>query len=439
MDILVRIAQFLLSLCILVLLHELGHYVAARAFKARVEKFYIFFNPWFSLFKRKIGDTEFGIGWIPLGGFAKIAGMVDESFDTKSLVSEPKPYEFRAKPAWQRLIIVSGGVIVNLLLAWVIYSAILFTAGESYVATADVRYGIAPDSVGRAAGFLPGDMVQLVNGKPVERFSDLYTRLLLEPEAEVAVLREGQPVSVTVPRWAIKHLVQGQPFFGARMPFVVDSVAPGSAAAQAGYQRGDSLLSIDGQPATYFDEFREAALQHRNGAMHTVVMRAGVPTEVAVSVPETGLVGVYAVADYSRLFRISHREYGLMESIPAGARLGYRTLANYARSLKLLFMPNTGAQQSIGGFISIGKIFPGSWDWRAFWSLTAFLSVALALMNFLPIPGLDGGHAVFILYEMVTRRKPSAKFLIKAQTVGFILLMALLVYANANDIIKLFR
>lgn len=439
MSILIRVAQFLLSLCILVLLHELGHFVMARIFRTRVEKFYIFFNPWFSLVKRKIGHTIYGIGWLPLGGYVKIAGMVDESFDNEQLAKPPEPWEFRSKPAWQRLLMVSGGVLVNLLLAWVIYSCLLFSHGQSYLASRDVRYGIVPDSAARAMGFESGDRILTVNGDTLENFADIMTRLLVTPGAQVEVERAGELKEVEIPRSALAQMVRGDMLFQVRVPMVIDSVIPGSAAEHAGLLRSDSLVEVDGMSTSFFDEFREAMLKHRGDSVSLRMARGDGLVDLKVLVPSTGLVGVMANMDFSHYFPISTRSYTLWQAVPAGATQGWKTLSNYWRSLKLLFVPEARAHESLGGFISIGKIFPEVWNWYTFWSLTAFLSLVLAVMNFLPIPGLDGGHALFIIYEMVTGRRPGAKFLMRAQMVGFVILIGLVLYANLNDVIRLFR
>ncbi|PIE84272.1 MAG: RIP metalloprotease RseP [Bacteroidia bacterium] len=439
MDIAIRILQFFLSLSILVLLHELGHFIAARLCGVRVDKFYIFFNPWFSVFKRRIGQTEFGIGWLPLGGYCKIAGMVDESVDTEQLKGQVQADEFRAHPAWQRLLIISGGVLVNLLLAFLIYGALLYSNGRSYLATADVKYGIVADSLALEMGFRHGDRLVAVNGDSIHDFTELLTATVITPGARVTLRRGDSSHDITIDKSYLPALLAGRQLFSIRMPFIAKTVVSGSAAEQAGLLPGDSLVAINGAPASFFDEFRTAMLTHRRSEVQVTVARAGQDTTLSIAVPETGVAGVQVVAEMERFFTISTESYSLGGAMVAGVAHGWKKLADYVQSLKLLFEPKAQAHKSIGGFISIGKIFPTSWDWTVFWSLTAFLSLALAVMNFLPIPGLDGGHALFILYEMVTGRTPSDRFMTTAQFIGMGFLILVVLYANANDVIKLFN
>lgn len=440
MEVLIRVAQFFLSLLILIILHELGHFAMAKLFGVRVEKFYIFFNPGCSLWKKKIGNTEYGIGWLPLGGYVKIGGMIDESFDQEQMKRPPADDDFRAKPGWQRLLIMSGGVMVNVLLAWIIYSALLYTQGTSYLATHDVKYGIAADSLGRSIGFQSGDRLMQVNGVAYEEYNEMLTEALLEPDAVVTVQRRDSLVNVTIGREYLEQLLSGTPPFTIRIPMVVGGVLPESPAARAGFAVGDSLVSIDGTPATFFDEFRTSLLENRGDTVGIVVTRlAGTVDSLRVAVPESGIVGVQATADLSRFFNISTRTFGFFESIGAGAKLGADRIAGYCKSLKMLFVPEAKAHKSLGGFISIARMFPDTWDWVYFWNFTAFLSIILAVMNFLPIPGLDGGHVMFLLYEMITGRKPSERFLTVAIMLGMIFLLLLVIYANLNDVVKLFR
>lgn len=439
MSFVIRLAQFLLSLGILVILHEFGHFLLAKIFKVRVEKFYIFFNPWFSLYKRKIGETEYGIGWLPLGGYVKLSGMVDESFDTEQLSREPQPWEFRSKPAWQRLLIILGGVFVNVLLAWVIYAGLLLNSGETYLATRDIKYGIAPDSLAREIGFRSGDRVLAVNGDTIENFAQVMTEALLTPDARVTVSRDGAVEDVVIPRAYLNEIINGETLFQLRLPFVVERVLEGSPAEQAGVLAGDSLVAIEGQPALFFDEFREAMQRSVGDTLAVTFLRGGEPVTASIVVPANGLAGIMAVGDVSRFFDVSRREYNLGSATIGGASRVGQTFTNYWNSIKLFFVPEAKAHQSLGGFIAIGKIFPKQWDWVSFWSLTAFLSIALAFFNVLPIPGLDGGHAFFILWEMVTRRKPSQQFMVRAQTIGFLLIIFLALYANLNDVVKLFQ
>lgn len=439
MDVLVRVAQFFLSLLILIILHELGHFSMARLFGVRVEKFYVFFNPWFSLWKKKIGKTEYGIGWLPLGGYVKIGGMIDESLDHEQMQKPPAPDDFRVKPGWQRLLIMSGGVLVNLLLAWMIYSTLLYTQGRSYLATDDIKYGIAVDTLGRSIGFESGDRLLQVNGVAYEEYNELLTAALLDPDAVVTVKRHDSLVNVTIGREYLETLLAGTPPFTVRIPMVVGGVMQGSPAEKAGFAVGDSLVAVNGNSATFFDEFRGALQSCKGDTATVVVMRAGNIDSMRVAVPESGVVGVQAIGDLTHFFTIRSRSYGFWQSITAGASLGAERVAGYWKSLKMLFVPEAKAHKSLGGFISIAKMFPETWDWVYFWNFTAFLSIILAVMNFLPIPGLDGGHVMFLLYEMITGRKPSEKFLTVAIMLGMILLLLLVLYANLNDVFKLFH
>lgn len=439
MEIFVKVAQFFLSLSILVMLHELGHFCAAKLFGVRVEKFYIFFDPWFSLFKFKRGETEYGVGWLPLGGYVKIAGMIDESMDTEQLKQAPQPYEFRTKPAWQRLVIMVAGVVVNFLLALFIYSMVLFAWGEQYLPTRSLTYGVQCDSLALELGFRHGDRILTVGGHEVENFQMVAHDILLESDRRVVVARGADTLTVHVPDEALAQLVKRPLLFMPRMPFVVAEVRPDMPAARAGIRTGDRLHSINGQPAMFFDELREATSQHRGDSIRLGLLRDGQVVETTVAVTEQGMVGIMQQGDLTKFFETARKDYSLLASFPAGAQKGYATAVSYLKQLKLMFKPQTKAYESLGGFISIGKIFPGVWDWQSFWLLTAFLSIILAIMNILPIPALDGGHVLFLLYEMVVGRKPSDKFLLYAQMVGMALLFGLLIYANGNDIIRLFR
>ncbi|MEW5845484.1 MAG: RIP metalloprotease RseP [Bacteroidota bacterium] len=439
MEILIKAGQFFLSLSILVILHELGHFLFAKLFKARVEKFYLFFNPWFSLFRFKRGETEYGIGWLPLGGYVKISGMIDESMDKEQLKQPPQPYEFRSKPAWQRLLIMIGGVLVNVVLALFIYSAVLYTWGEDYLPTKNLKYGVTCDSLALELGFRNGDKILYVGGKEIENFQQIAHDILLNENREVTVLRNSDTVKVNIPEDYLAKLVKSPIIFFPRIPFIIDDIKAGEPAERAGFAKGDRLLALNGQPALFFDEFKSEMLKSKGKTVKVTVDRNGNTVDLTVDVPETGIIGVYPVADLAKFFELRHKEYSLLKSIPAGVKKGFATISSYLKQLKLIFSPKTKAYESVGGFITIGKIFPSTWDWQAFWSLTAFLSIILAIMNILPIPALDGGHVMFLLYEIITGRKPGDKFLEYAQLVGMAILLALLLYANINDIVKLFR
>jgi regulator of sigma E protease len=439
MEILIKAGQFFLSLSILVILHELGHFFFAKLFKTRVEKFYLFFNPWFSLFKFKRGETEYGIGWLPLGGYVKISGMIDESMDKEQLKQPPQPYEFRSKPAWQRLFIMIGGVLVNVVLALFIYSAVLYTWGEDYLPTKNLKYGVTCDSLALELGFRNGDKILYVGGKEIENFQQIAHDVLLNENREVTILRDSDTLKINISEDYLPKLVKNPIIFFPRIPFIIDDIKAGEPAEKAGFAKGDRLIALNGQSAQFFDEFKSEMQKSKGKTVKVTVERNGNPVDLNVDVPETGIIGVYPVADLARFFELRHKEYSLLRSIPAGVKKGVATISSYLKQLKLIFSPKTKAYESVGGFITIGKIFPSTWDWQAFWSLTAFLSIILAIMNILPIPALDGGHVMFLLYEIITGRKPGDKFLEYAQLVGMAILLALLLYANINDIVKLFR
>lgn len=439
MEILIKVGQFLLSLSILVLLHEMGHFVAAKIFGVRVEKFYIFFDPWFSLFKFKRGDTEYGIGWLPLGGYVKISGMIDESMDTDQMKKAPQPHEFRSKPAWQRLIIMISGVVVNFILAIFIYGMVLYTWGEEYLPNKNLTYGISCDSLATSLGFQNGDHILRVGGKEMDNFQQIAHDILLNENREVEVVRNADTLTIQIPESAIQALVKNPIMFIPRFPFVVDEVIPDMPAAKAGFQKDDRLIAIQNEPMQFFDQFRETTQAHKGDTIDVTVLRNNAPVTLTVAVTEDGKVGIRQQADLTKFYETAKKEYTFVEAVPAGIKKGYSTAASYVKQLKLIFKPKTKAYESLGGFISIGKIFPSVWDWQSFWLLTAFLSIILAIMNILPIPALDGGHVLFLCYELITGRKPSDKFLEYAQIAGMILLLALVVYANGNDIVRLFK
>jgi regulator of sigma E protease len=439
MDILIKIVQLILSLSILVLFHELGHFVTARMFKTRVEKFYLFFDPWFSLFKFKKGETEYGIGWLPLGGYCKIAGMIDESMDKEQMKLPPQPWEFRSKPAWQRLIIMLGGVTVNVLLAMAIYVVMLTVWGEKYLPVSEARYGIAVDSIGAQMGLKNGDRIVTIDRKPVEDFDDVTRTIVLEEAKTIEVIREGEPVVVEIPKGMISKIIQQKTntFITPRIPFEIGQFTPGSAAKKAGLQVNDKLLGLNDTLVSYFDEFRSAIKQYKDQEISVIVLRGKDTLRFPVKVSAQGLIGVQR-KELGSLFRLKEKDYSIFSAIPTGVVKAFDGAGNYVKSIKLLFSQEK-AYESVGGFISIGNIFPSVWDWASFWSLTAFLSIMLAVLNVLPIPALDGGHVIFLLYEIIFRRKPSDKFMEYAQVAGMVILFGLLIFANLNDILKLFR
>ncbi len=439
MEIFVKIVQLLLSLSILVIFHELGHFVAAKIFKTRVEKFYLFFNPWFSLFKFKKGETEYGIGWLPLGGYVKISGMIDESMDTEQMKQPPQSWEFRSKPAWQRLIIMLGGVTVNILLAIAIYIVMLTAIGEQYLPTSSVKYGITVDSLAYEMGLRNGDKILSVDNKPVEDFASIPKVIILEEARTVQVMRDEKKAEIIIPHGFISKLIANKSpeFISFRIPFEVGDFTKSSPAKQAGLKVNDKIIGINDSLLAYFDQFRAAIGEYKNKDIRVVVLRGSDTVRIPVLVPKEGLIGVYPKGP-ATYFSLKEKNYNLITAIPAGFAKAYDGVGNYLKSIKLLFSQEK-AYESVGGFISIGNIFPSTWDWQAFWSLTAFLSIMLAILNVLPIPALDGGHVMFLLYEIIFRRKPSDKFMEYAQYVGMALLLGLLLFANGNDIIKLFR
>ena len=438
MDVLIQASQFFLSLSILIILHEFGHFSAAKAFGMRVERFYLFFNPYFSLFKKKIGDTVYGIGWLPLGGYVKISGMVDESMDKEQMAQPPQPWEFRSKPAWQRLIVMIGGVVVNVILGVVIYWGILFYYGESYLPNANVKYGIMADSLAMELGLRNGDRILYLDGIEVDNFNQIPVDIVLNEVKVITVEREGEVVEVKVPDDIMPKLMKARSLLSVRIPFHVDRFAPGSVAKEAGFEKGDVIVGLNGETIPFFDEFKNALQAFKGETVEVGIMRDGQPMQIEVEVPESGLLGVYPVGDLKEFFDVKEVKYGFFESFPKGMEKAYGTFSSYIQQMKLIFSPSAKGYESLGGFITIGSIFSTEWNWLQFWNITAFLSIVLAVMNILPIPALDGGHVVFLLYEMVTGKQLPDKVLEVAQYIGMILLFTLLIFANGNDIFKLF-
>lgn len=439
MDALIQASQLILSLSILIILHELGHFIPAKLFKTRVEKFYLFFDPWFSLFKKKKGDTEYGIGWLPLGGYVKIAGMIDESMDKEQLKQEPQPWEFRSKPAWQRLIIMIGGVTVNIILGVFIYTIILMTWGEEYLPTENAKYGIMADSIAIEMGLQSGDKILSVDGKYVENFMKIPAEIIINQAKSVQVERNGKLLNIPVSEDVLAKMIKTPNFISPRIPFIADKFTKDSAGKNAGIEKGDKLISINGKKVPFFDSFKAELSKHKNEEITIGLERNGVPLELKLTVPESGLLGIYPNGNLNTFFELKKIEYSFFEAIPGGFKKAYDTFDNYIKQLKLLFSPKMKGYESIGGFITIGKAFDTEWNWPRFWSFTAFLSIVLAIMNILPIPALDGGHVMFLLFEVITGRKPHEKVMEYAQYAGMILLLSLLLFANGNDIIRLFK
>ena len=440
MDSIITVSQFLLSLSILIILHEMGHFLPAKWFKTRVEKFYLFFDfaPFNSLWKIKKGETEYGIGWLPLGGYVKISGMVDESMDTEALKEPPKPWEFRSKPAWQRLIIMIGGVTVNFLLGFFIFSMMLWSFGKSYIPTSELKYGIAMDSVLLKQGFQNGDVITRLGDKPFDRLdpAQFVEALVLDNVRDITVLRNGQQQHITLPEDAARQITsQKVPkalLMAPRIPFVVDEAVAGKPAAKAGLQKGDRIVSFNGQPIPYFDQFAPLAQQQKGNAITLGIVRNQDTMQVPVTLTEEGLIGVKTqLAGY---FKEEREQYTFAQAVPAGVQMGVDFLNTQLKAFGQMFKGKIAVKDNLGSLISIGKMYGPVWDWERFWNLTASLSIILAFMNLLPIPALDGGYVLFLLWEVVTGKKVSDKFMERAVTAGFFLLLGLMIFAFGLDI-----
>ena len=438
---LVKALQLILSLSILVLVHEFGHFIFARIFKVRVEKFYLFFDPWFSIFKfkPKNSDTEYGVGWLPLGGYCKISGMIDESMDKEAMAQPPKPYEFRSKPAGQRLMIMVAGVLFNFLLALFIYSMVLFTWGDTFLPLKNVKAGMDYSETFHNVGFQDGDILLKADDTELERFGEDCFRRVLNAQT-VTVLRGGVETVIPIPEDMAQRVMRDKKGFASyRFPMVVRELGKTesgeSPAAVAGLQPGDSIVSINGIVTPSFYEVGEVLAQNKDKDVLVGFYRAGIPQTLTLHTDTAGKMGIYSVSPFD-MYQTVTRKYGFFESFPAGVMLGVNTLKGYVSDMKYVFTKE-GAS-SLGGFGTIGSLFPAEWDWHSFWMKTAFLSIILAFMNIVPIPALDGGHVMFLLYEVIARRKPSDKFLEYAQVTGMFLLFALLIYANGNDIFRFF-
>ena len=445
MEVIVKIGQFLLSLSILVVLHELGHFAFAKLFRTRVEKFYMFFDAGFSLFKFKKGDTEYGIGWLPLGGYVKISGMIDESMDKEQMKLPPEPHEFRSKPAYQRLLIMVGGVLVNFILAFVIYIAVLYTWGEQYLPAENVKYGVVCDSLAESIGLQDGDKIIALDNQKVERFSQIVPDILLNSPKSIQFLRNDKQLSVDIPSSFVPALLEKSsksfslsPVFDVRYPYSaisIGSILEESPAEIAGIKSGDKIVSLDSVHFEYYDQLQDCLLANKGKTVVAKLDRDGKEVLVNITVGEDGKAGFYPAME-SGIFEYATLKYSFVESIPAGFNKGIDKLGSYLKQFKLIFSSETKAYKSIGGFGTIANIFPGVWNWHDFWNLTAFLSIILAIMNILPIPALDGGHVMFLMYEIITGRKPGDKFMEYAQITGMVLLFGLLIFANGNDLVK---
>jgi len=438
MEILVKVSQFILSLSILIVLHELGHFIPAKLFKTRVEKFYLFFDPWFSLFKKKVGETEYGVGWLPLGGYVKISGMIDESMDTEQMAQPAKPWEFRSKPAWQRLIIMIGGVTVNVILAFFIYAMMLFAWGKEYVPIENLTYGVYADSLMLDAGFEHGDKIKSVSGQEISVLSDVNAAVLFGGARAIEIERNGATQQIKLAENIDQEILKSgkQTLFSQLFPAEVDSVTADSPAEEAGLLRGDKFVSVGGVTTAFAPELLAVLGKNKGNEVAIIVDRQGELVNLNATVSEEGTLGFFYKSP-AQYFETITQDYGLLESFPAGIAYGWSRLTDYVKSLKLLFS-GEGVKQ-VGGFITIGKLFDDTWNWQRFWNMTAFLSIILAVMNILPIPALDGGHVMFLLYEMISGREPNQKFLEYAQMAGIAILLTLLVYANGMDIFRLFK
>ncbi len=430
-----QIIQFLFSLSLIVIIHEFGHFIFAKIFKCRVEKFYLFFDWKFSLLKYKYGETIYGIGWIPLGGYVKIAGMVDESMDKEQLKQPAQPWEFRSKPAWQRLLIIVGGVVMNFVLAAAIYIGVAWAYGDSYISNNDIKNGYEFTETAQGIGFENGDKIISIDGKVVENSALMAQEILLGSERKVLVERDGKEIVVTVNDAQVGELLKEGSFVRPRMPFVVGEIA--TAANSEALLPGDSLVSVNGVSKYYADEFTEEFNRHKGDSVHVEFIRGGKDfLRAKLYVDADGKIGV--LKSPVNTYPVTEISYSFFEAVPHGIGRGVDQLAGYFDQLGLIFSPETEAYKGVGGFITMGKIFPDEWNWFVFWNITALLSIMIGALNIMPIPALDGGHLIFILYEMITGRAPSEKFMEGAQLVGFILIIGLVVVANGNDIIKLF-
>jgi regulator of sigma E protease len=437
----VKTAQFILSFSILVVLHELGHFIPARLFGTRVEKFYLFFNPGFSLWKKKIGDTEYGIGWIPFGGYVKIAGMIDESMDKEQLKKEPESWELRSKPAYQRLIVMLGGVIVNVVLAIVIFIGISWYWGDDYLPAKNVTYGVHASALAKQMGVQDGDIILSLDKKELENFDALEAKLILTNPTTLEVQRGDSIISLNIPATLATSLAKfkkSDPFVIPRIPVIIDSVGSSAVVLEGAFSKNDTLLKINNTSIRYQYEFIEVKQKYADSIVMVTSKRGNDTVYTKALINGSGQIGLFVKLPYA-LFKTVHKEFTFFQAIPEGVNRCYTTLDNYIQGIKQIFTGKVNANDSLGSLISIGNTFPAAWDWERFWTLTAIFSIILAFMNVLPIPALDGGHALFIIVEMITGRKPGDKFMEYAQIVGMMLMFGLMLYALGLDFWRLFK
>tara|TARA_R110000868_G_scaffold97876_3_gene269332 strand:+ start:12235 stop:13581 length:1347 start_codon:yes stop_codon:yes gene_type:complete len=444
MEFVIKIAQFLLSLSLLIILHEFGHFLPAKAFKTRVEKFYLFFDVKFSLFKKKIGDTVYGIGWLPLGGYVKISGMIDESMDTEQMSQPAEPWEFRSKPTWQRLIIMLGGVTVNFLLAILIYIGMSYVYGDKFLPNDNIKDGLLIEStVANKAGLQTGDKIIAVDGDKIETYIEIPEKVLFGKK--ITVERNGERFVLNMPEDFLSQLIDSKErgIINLRTPFVVVQVPDSSQNKASGLKKGDIITAINNTKTKYADQVKSALQIYKNQQVTAHVLRDGNDITIPLTISNDAKLGVvYASGSTPETlealgyYKYETKNYGFFESFPVGIKKTGEKISSYITQFKAIFTPSTGAYKGVGGFKAIYDIFPDFWNWQVFWSITAFLSIMLGVLNLLPIPALDGGHVMFLLYEMISGRKPGDKFMEYAQMVGFFILIALVLFANGNDIFK---
>lgn len=451
MDILVMVGQLVLSLSILIVLHEMGHFFPAKWFKTRVEKFYLFFDPWFSLFKTQKGETEYGVGWLPLGGYVKISGMIDESFDSEQMKQPAQPWEFRSKPAWQRLIIMIGGVTVNFILGFVIYAFVLWTWGQEYIPNKNIQFGVEPDSLGMMMGIQRGDHVLALDTMQLEQFNPavLKSEIIIHGAKTLTVERNGEKVQLPISEEMAKKLSayenRGAQLYEPLLPFTVYDFAKKSPAKDVGIQVGDKVIALNGESTPYFNDFFKLLTtpEKPETAVNVSVLRTDTITQkidtlqFEITTNAQGLIGAFPTPPVV-VFGSERIDYSFLEAIPAGIKMGWKFLTDQVAAFGQMFTGKIAAKDSLGSFITIGSMFGNEWVWERFWKLTAALSLILGFINLLPIPALDGGHVMFLLWEVVTGRKPSDKFMEVATMVGFVILIAIMIYALGLDISRLF-